>query len=374
MGIPSGEHHHARHCHGQDRGYDSGKAQARKRRGAGRVSGGLISGWLLIALLTLCNAAAAQGTELRIATFNTELSRKGPGLLLRDILRGDDPQIDAFRAVMLEVRPDIVALQGLDHDLRGTALDALVEALAQAGLDYPHRYSAAPNAGQATGLDLNGNDRLGDADDAHGYGRFNGNGSMAVLSRFPVLQEDVEDYTQMLWRDLAGHSYPMDAGAPFGGEEVFALHRLSSRNHWVVPVLTPAGPLRVMTFHATPPLFDGEEQRNQRRNHDEVAFWSDYLERDQSALPFVLLGTFNVDPARGEGRAAALNTLLADPRVQNPFDDSPTADFRDPDPGDLRVDYLLPSRDWRVVGHGMVRAPEASRHNLLWVDIIPQDP
>ena len=326
-------------------------------------------------LVLACTTANAQDAPLRIATFNSELIRKGPGLLLRDILRGEDPQITAFKTLLLEVRPDIIALQGVDYDLRGAAMHALADHLESAGLSYPHRFSVAPNAGQFSGLDLNGNGKLGDADDAHGYGRFHGMGGMAILSRFPVELEAVEDYTSLLWRDLPNHIYPSIDGIPFAGEEVFSAHRLSSRGHWVVPVTTPDhGTLRLMTFHATPPIYDGDEDRNGRRNRDEVAFWLDYLTRDTSPLPFVILGTANTDPKRGDGRTDAITTLLAHPQLQNPFDESPTADFRDPVPGDLRVDYLLPSATWRVEDHGSIHAPAASRHSLLWVDIIPHDP
>lgn len=322
-----------------------------------------------------CTAATAQETTLRIATFNAELIRKGPGLLLRDILKGEDLQIAAFKSAMVEVRPDIIALQGLDYDLRKTTLKALTDDLAKDGLSYSYMFTTAPNAGQDSGLDLNGNGQLGDADDAHGYGRFNGMGGMAVLSRFPIQNHAIEDYSELLWRDLPNHIYPMKSGAPFGGADVFAVHRLSSRGHWVVPISTPDfGTLRLMTFHATPPLYDGTEDRNGRRNHDETAFWLDYLSRDDSTLPFVLAGTVNTDPERGSGRPEAINALLAYPKLQNPFDNAPTADFKEPLPGDLRVDYLLPSTGWHVVNHGMLRAPEASRHNLLWVDIAPRNP
>jgi len=329
---------------------------------------------MVVALICVATVAQAQNTGLRIATFNAELTRKGPGLLLRDILRGEDPQIDAFRSVMSQVRPDIIALQGIDFDLRGAALEALADDLATAGLVYPYRFTTAPNAGQASGLDLNGNGRLGDADDAHGYGRFNGNGGMAVLSRFPVLEENVEDYSAMLWRDLPDNMYPMWDGTPFGGEAVFDAHRLSSRGHWVVPVATPDfGTLRLMTYHATPPVYDGPEDRNGRRNNDETAFWLDYLARDNGP-PFAVLGTANIDPRRGSGRRDAIKALLRHRRLQNPFDDTPTADFREPFPGDLRVDYLLPSTAWQVLGHGIVTDRTASRHSLLWADIAPRYP
>ena len=327
------------------------------------------------ALAIVCVTAIAQAETLRIATFNAELTRRGPGLLLRDIKRGKDEQVDAFITLITEVRPDVIALQGIDYDLRRTALIAFIATLSNAGLTYPHHFTSPPNAGQSSGLDLNGNGTLGDADDAHGFGRYNGMGGMAVLSRFPIDEDAVEDFTPMLWRDLSGHIYPTENGAPFAGEEVFAAHRLSSRGHWVVPIQTPdQGTLQLMTFHATPPIYDGDEDRNGRRNHDEVAFWLDYLEYDTNAQPFILAGTANIDPKQGSGRRKAIKTLLASPILQNPFDDSPTADFRNPLPGDLRVDYLLPSKDWRVVANGMVSAPKASRHSLLWVDVTRADP
>ena len=295
--------------------------------------------------------------------------------MLRDISRGDDPAIIAVQDTIIEADADIIVLQDFDHDLRGTALTAFADALALRGLSYPHRFTRPPNAGRQSGLDLNGNGRFGDADDAHGYGRFSGAGGMAILSRYPILADAVEDYTTLLWRDLRGNLYPMVDGAPFGGADVHAIHRLSSKGHWVVPVSTPDhGTVRLMTFHAAPPVFDGPEDRNGRRNHDEAAFWIDYLAHDTSPLPFVLLGDVNMDPQRGQGRPEAIRALLKHPRLQDPFPNTPTADFKDPVPGDLRVDYLLPSTDWHVQDFGMLRNTPASRHSLLWVDIARRDP
>ncbi len=324
----------------------------------------------------MCSAiTAATADPIRIATFNAELTRKGPGLLLRDILKGEDPQLAAFTALMLDIRPDVIALQGIDYDLEQRALTELIKALEKAGLPYPYSFTAAPNAGQASGLDLNGNGRLGDADDAHGFGRYNGMGGMAVLSRFEILHDAVEDYTTLLWRDLDGHIFPIVDGEPFGGAEVFAAHRLSSRNHWVIPIATPvSGTLRLMTFHATPPLYDGSEDRNGRRNHDEVAFWNRYIAQDTGTDPIILLGTANVDPKRGSGRCCAIQTLLGSDALQNPFGDTPTAVFSDKMPDGLQVDYLLPSSDLRITTQGVVANAQASRHSLLWVDIAPTNP
>ena len=58
---------------------------------------------------------------------------------------------------------------------------------------------------------------------------------------------------------------------------------------------------------ATPPVFDGAEDLNGRRNHDELAFWLNRLP-DQA---FVLAGNLNIDAQDSEGRPEALTRLMA---------------------------------------------------------------
>ena len=52
---------------------------------------------------------------------------------------------------------------------------------------------------------------------------------------------------------------------------------LSSKNHWDVPVRIGKRTLHLLISHPTPPAFDGPEDRNGKRNHDEIRFWRDYL-------------------------------------------------------------------------------------------------
>lgn len=331
---------------------------------------------------------------LRIATYNTELQRDGPGLLLRDILRGNDPQIDAVTEVLTTTRPHIVVVQGFDYDLTGAALNAFVAHLDTAGLTYRHHFSARPNTGMPTGLDMDGDGYLGDPRDGQSYGRFSGQGGVALLSQYPIAVADVQDFTDMLWQDFPGALLPQMNGSPFPSAEAQALQRLSTTVHWVVPIDVPdLGRINLMTFHASPPVFDGPEDRNGRRNHDEIMFWKHYLDGVFGPLPegyFVIAADANQDPLGGEGRKDAINWLLSDPRLQDPAPSSSgsqvvsgdafdTADWQDPVPGNLRVDYVLPSVDLKVVDSEVYwPAPEtptgqiaetASRHRLVWVDI-----
>jgi hypothetical protein len=316
---------------------------------------------------------------------------------LRDIRRGDDPQVLAVSAVIARAKADIIVLQGVDYDLDLLALAALRDSIARQGAVYPHILALRPNTGMPTGLDMDGDGRTGDASDRQGYGAFSGQGGIAILSRYPIDAARLQDFSALLWADLPGALLPSIDGAPFPSPEARAIQRLSSVAHWVVPVILPSGPFHILTFHATSPVFDGPEDRNGRRNHDETRFWSLYLDGAFGPPPdsrFALLGAINLSPSEGEGRRAALQSLLSDPRLQDPRPRrlaSPppqpgrladpaldTVHWPAPGPGPRRVDYILPSSDlilrgagvdWPASGAPLARVDAASRHRLVWVDI-----
>lgn len=335
------------------------------------------------AALALWLAAPAAAESLRIATYDPGLSRNGPGLLLRDI-RKDDPQVLAAARVMAHAAPDVIVLTGFDWDHDGVALAAFAGKLAEAGLDLPHRFAARPNSGLPTGLDVDGDGRLGEADDAQGWGRFTGHDGMAVLSRLPL--GPVIDHSEALWRDLPGHLMP-ETPSDFA-----RVQRLSSTAHWDVTVQTADGPLHLLAWAATAPIFDGPEDRNGRRNHDEAVFWLHHL----PDAPYVLIGKVNLDAADGDGRPEALHALLAHAQDPQPRGDwqppqdglnarqsgdpaLDTGDFDDARSGNLRVNYILPRSDLRVAASGVLwPAPSdpiaadvalASHHHLVWVDL-----
>ncbi len=333
-------------------------------------------------LLLLLLPFTAQAETIRVATFNTELSRDGPGLLLRDIQKGD-PQVASVVSVLTNVQPDIVALQGIDWDLDGRAMDALIEALKRDGLHYPSHFAGQPNSGVATGMDLDGDGKLGGPGDAQGWGRFTGQNGLAVLSRYPILETEIRSFSDLLWLDLPGAVLPEKGGTHFPTPQAAAIQRLSSTAHWVIPIKAPGGRMDVMTFHATPPVFDGPEDRNGLRNADEIRLWRLVMDGALGPAPtqrFVIAGDANNDPHQGEGLKPAIRALLADPRLQDPLPLAPdrsSATVSWKGVGELRVDYVLPSVDWQVADAGVywpddgpdAAATTASRHRLVWVDL-----
>ena len=153
--------------------------------------------------------------------------------------------------------------------------------------------------------------------------------------------------------------------------------------------MLPEGPMTVFTGQLTPPVFDGPEDRNGRRNADQLKFWVDRIDAagDQ---PFVFLGGLNNDPYDGEGLKPQLMRLLKHGRVQDvvPVAQSglvEDANHRGPaeqdtvdwgrDIGSLRVDYVLPSADLGVAAAAVERdqpageAGHVTAHKPVWVDV-----
>jgi 3-phytase len=85
-----------------------------------------------------------------------------------------------------------------------------------------------------------------------------------------------------------------------------------------------------LVSHPTPPVFDGPEDRNGTRNHDEIRFWADYVTPGAGGYiyddrgrrgglgrgeHFVIAGDQNADPFDGDSTEDAILQLLDNPRI-----------------------------------------------------------
>ncbi len=436
---------------------------------------------IVLALLLLTVGCAAK--PVRVATFNTALSREMPGELLEAMQTPDDEQAQAVAAVIQAARPDVLLLQEFDHgpgyDFDGDALKLFQQnylGLSQGDglkpIAYEHVYLAPSNTGVPTGVDLNNDGIIAPAEgaevgtdayaaDCHGWGKFPGQYAFVVLSKYPIDHAKIRTFQKLRWQDLPGHQMPPG----YYSDEAAAVLRLSSKNHVDVPIdLDGEWRVHLLASHPTPPVFDGPEDRNGRRNFDEIALWSLIVSstwgaswNDHSAVdayqippdqphldfggpsmmsttraspilqvllfwiwpaflsgqtyvdaPLLVLGDLNADPYNGDSRRGAIQLLLGEPRLspqgfprseggtfasqmtkglnENQVGDpaADTADWNDErGPGNLRVDYVLPSNDLEVVGSGvfwptpneplmgvdLATVEKASDHRLVWVDI-----
>ncbi|WP_130011307.1 endonuclease/exonuclease/phosphatase family protein [Serinicoccus sediminis] len=362
--------------------------------------------------------------DVRFATFNASLNRAAEGELTADLSTGEDQQARNVAETIQRAAPDVVLINEFDYapDHVDLFRDNYLE-VGQDGaepVDYPYAYIAPSNTGVPSGLDLNDDGQVGGPDDAYGFGFFPGQYGMVVYSRFPIDTEAVRTFQRFRWADMPGNLIPTGF---YDAQEREAL-RLSSKSHWDVPIVVGRQTVHLLAAHPTPPTFDGPEDRNGRRNHDEIRFWADYVAGPQHSRyiyddrgrtgglapgeRFVIAGDYNADPHDGDSRDGAINQLLDHPRVStqvvpdsegaveaaevqgganeshvgDPAHD--TADFNDnPEPGNLRVDYVLPSRSLPVRDAGVFWPTSddplfdlvgtfpfpTSDHRLVWTDV-----
>lgn len=368
-------------------------------------------------------AAALGGADhpghVRFATFNIwELTTTKLEQVDR-LGRGTNPQLQGAAEIIQRIRPDVLLINEIDFDAQYRANAQLfidrylmVSQQQQKPISYPHVFFEAVNTGLPTGMDLDNDGKMDGPADAFGFGRYPGQYGMALLSRFPIHPKEVRTFQDFLWRGMPDNLMPdgsHDKPGWYNAKES-AIFRLASKSFWDVPItLGGSKVIHVLACHPTPPVFDGPEDRNGRRNHDEIRMLVDYVTSGAAAeylvddrgrrggldsgTSFVVLGDLNADPEKDPaayGRPAIVR-LLSHPRVHDPM---PTRhNSGRPETAEVapaartcefgRIDYALPSKGLRLHESG-VYSPDpthpqyrlvqetaaSSDHRLVWVDLV----
>ncbi|MEU6147201.1 endonuclease/exonuclease/phosphatase family protein [Streptomyces sp. NPDC047081] len=379
-------------------------------------------------------AAERHGRTVRFATFNASLNRSTQGALITDLSTPDNQQAKNVAETIQRVDPDVLLINEFDYDDQGAAVRLFLKnylAVGQSGarpIHFPHHFTAPVNTGVPSGVDFDGKNGVvttpgsdAYAQDCFGYGFFPGQYGLVVLSKFPLDTRAVRTFQNFLWKDMPGNVIPPG----YYSDAALAVFRLSSKSHWDVPVRIGRETVHFLVSHPTPPTFDGTEDRNGRRNHDEIRLWADYIGgRHRSGYlyddkgvrgglhpgeRFVIAGDQNADPLDGDSYDHAILQLLEHPAVRLPATPPASAggveaarlqgganigqkgdpaydtgDFSDIAPGNLRVDHIIPSKGlvpgangvfwptsddplYRLVGDG--RTVVTSDHRMVWQDI-----
>ncbi len=377
---------------------------------------------------------AGAPSDVRFATFNASLNRNNAGDLATELSSPGSTQPDVIAEIIQRTRPDVLLINEFDYDDGNVALDGFQENYLSVAhgdadpIEYPYRFTAPSNTGIFSGFDYDNSGAAGDfvPNDSYGFGFFPGQFGMAVYSQYPIDFEAIRTFQNFRWKDMPGALLPTNPdGTPWytPGPELDSF-RLSSKSHWDVPIEIGSQTVHFLVSHPTPPVFDGPEDRNGTRNHDEIRFWADYVGPGASSgdyiyddegrygglepgAKFVIAGDQNSDPNDGDSIPGAAQLLLDNPRVNTrvtpasagaveqdarqgganethlsdpAFD---TADFNDAAPGNLRVDYVLPSKSLRITDAGVFWPTSddplfslvgtfpfpSSDHRLVWVDV-----
>ncbi len=346
---------------------------------------------------------AAPGDEVRIASFNASLYRFNEGQLIADLSSPGAAQPGVIAETIQRMRPHILLVNEFDYDDGNVAVDLFHDnylGVAQHPdvdpITYPYRLGFASNTGVPSGFDLNRDGSVGGPNDAFGFGFFPGQYAFALYSTYPILEDQIRTFQSFRWKDMPGALLPSDPATDEEGdwysEEILEVFRLSSKNHVDVPVQVGRDVIHILGSHPTPPAFDGPEQRNVKRNHDEIRFWADYLMPGRRSAyiydddgrygglrpgaRFVIAGDLNADPCDGDSVPGAIQQVLDHPLVRDPLQASEgaveqtllqgqvnlthcnppqydTADFNSATVGNLRVDYVLPRNSMRVTDSGV---------------------
>lgn len=356
----------------------------------------------------------------------------------QDVKETDHPRLRRAAARIQALSPDVLLINELTYDQPGDPGYTPGDPVGHNARRFVENYLSVPqadtltghsyqtvmlsvNTGQPSGYDLNNDGRVvttvptvppspddgsvagqtaaGRAygGDAWGFGTYPGQYGMAVFVRedLTVLRDSIRTFRHFRWATMPNAAEPLDStsGEPWFTPEEWRHVRLSSKSHWDIPVRLPDGAVvHVLASHPTPPAFDGSARRNERRNHDEIRFWVDYLDgaayiADDSSrggglhgnASFVVLGDLNADPDDANPFRQAIRDLVGHDRVN---DVTPTArrEFSGLDPDDTarwgkRVDYVLPSVTLTVDTSGVWRpesdtvAVPVSDHFPVWMDV-----
>lgn len=370
-------------------------------------------------------ADSVQEKTVRLATFNISFNRDRAGMLKERLAKGKGKNFERIAKIIQRVRPDVILLNEFDYDESGEGVQLFQEHFLGKAHDdlkpinYPHTFMRSVNTGIDSGLDMNHDGVTKSGEDAYGYGKFPGQYGMVVLSKYPLLEKQARTFQNFLWKDMPDALVPIDPenDKPYYHAPVMEVFRLSSKSHWDVPVSIEGAIMHFIVTHPTPPTFDGPEDKNGKRNHDEIRMLADYVGGKAQYLyddngkhgglvegeNFVIAGDLNADPVDGDSHESAIGQLLNHPAINSsvapkskggpafaalqgrknseqkgdPATD--TADFSDRTVGNLRIDYCLPSKTLEVKSQAVFWPepddPEAdwikaTDHRMVYIDVV----
>ncbi|MCQ8888221.1 endonuclease/exonuclease/phosphatase family protein [Pseudoalteromonas carrageenovora] len=380
-----------------------------------------IYGALVIAASFSFNALASE--SLRVATFNVSMDAtnhtpKGEQIksdALANALKANHQQIKNIAEIIQRVRPDIILLNEFDYIPKEQGIEYFkkhylnVSQNNQQVIDFPYSFIAPVNTGLATHFDLDNDGKsTGIMADAQGFGFFEGHYGMAVLSKYPIDFDKVRTLQKFKYKDMPNAQMPTDpkTGENWYNKNEWQALRLSSKSFWDLPVKVNNKTVHVLASHPTPPVFDGDEDRNGKRNHDEVRLIADYVSNKayiyddkgqkgglKADSRFVILGDLNASPEGDKARTNTTDQILKNALINASFVPQSAGAKEQYDTNEAqnytanwqaRVDYVLPSNYGLKIKNGGVFWPTkssneyrlikdrnaSSDHRLVWLDLI----
>lgn len=363
---------------------------------------------------------------LKIATFNVSMEAfnylkdrksKPSGNELAGALKSGHQQVKNIAEIIQRVNPDIILLNEFDRigedsaSLKLFLSDYLATSQnGQSPIHFPYYYQGPSNTGVVSDVDFNDNSKKAESPaDTYGFGYFPGHFAMALLSKYPIDELNLRTFQLFKWKDMPNALKPFnpETNTSYYSDEAWDVFRLSSKSMWDIPIRIKDKVVHIIASHPTPPVFDGPEDRNGKRNHDEIRLIADYVSTGngryiyddkhvkgglKANTPFVILGDLNASNVDGDAINEGIEKLLLNPAINDTLPKSLGGKLHASDNKNgknhtafwgMRADYVLPSTfginvkssgvfwpapntaEYRLVAD---RAA-SSDHRLVWIDI-----
>jgi len=318
-------------------------------------------------------AQALSQTSLRVATIEANLTADAPGKLNENLMGANNQQAGHVADSIAQANADVVVLTNMDADQ--VAVDTFRDLYLnnteddRSDVDYQYSYLAVGSKGLQSGADLNADGVIGGAPDAWGQGSFEEQGSVVVLSKYPVDEEQVTAVSKLKWQDVANnqlHHTKLDG-------VLAASMPVMNTGLWDIPIEYRNQRVHVIAAQTEP------ENQNQdvaaARQSDELKVIVDYLDGEDYVHidegrqakgvgdeKFVVAGALNLQ-ASGEPR---INHFLKGLGREDALNESGS--------------YLVPDTSWQIVGQGRIEQSEPPLDevlpeiveepgSLIWTDI-----
>lgn len=312
---------------------------------------GLASAATLCSILSVAapGCVADPGSEMgqgavdtvRVRMGHWNIKELGTAKLLED---AHSPQLQAMAEILARFQPDFLSVNELQFDIENVPDQGLPGAPAgtlpgnacegrngrrladrlhelQPTLEYDYTVVAMGNSGVPFVTTEEVSDEFHVRPDEY-LGRY----SLGLLSRYPILHDQVRVLHDLAWSALPGNR--IDRIREELGIEVPEGYWLFEKAIVVVPIDVQGITLYVVLLH---PMTSGFSDMNPHRNHDELRALTLWLSGELDApgwepLPedarFILVGDFNIDPEDGAGDPDSIAQVLANPRVVAYFPES----------------------------------------------------
>lgn len=340
--------------------------------------------------------ATGTPSHIRVGQFNLR------EMTTKKLMDAADEQATAAAEVLARFAPDVVNINELQYDIQGVPTSSSPgqpKADAKPGTfggaaenakrladrvrgvdptaDYPYVIQTLGNSGFLWEGSNNGSAVF----DLRGWGEWRGRFNTAILSKWPILEDQIRVIADFAWEDL-----PDNLIAQMETEQGLTVPQgwpLFEKCLNVIPVQIGDEVVHFVLLHPVTPVYD---VINTYRNHDELHALQLFLEGKLPGvdpLPegakYVVIGDLNADPEDGDGIEGSIQQVLDHPGLTAFFPeghgtkysngarntylggcglddgstvDDPTTHFQ------LQLDYLLPSKTLGTPTGGEVFFPD----------------